>query len=217
MLNPKLSRRTHMLLSQAVARGFCMDPKDPPAPPPDDQKDEKNDDAGKIQVTRAEFDELVQRRVDAALKKSTEAAAAKELKDKEERERKEQEAQGKFRELADAERKAKEEADERAAAAELKARTLEVKDKLRDALAKDHPDYVGVASYIMPLIEFNADTDDAAIDKLIKAAADKFVADNPRRTNSGPPAAGRGNLPPKPGAAPANGKRPAVSTAARSF
>jgi hypothetical protein len=196
----------NVLLMDLVRRGFNMDPKDPPAaePPADKKGDKKGDpepDADKVTLTKAELEAKVNEAAANAVRKANEAAEKKRKDAEDEAARKKAEEQGEYQKLADSEKQKRAAAEQERDAAKLSARKLEVKDKLRDYLAADEAreGYAGVAKYIMPLIEFDLTTDDAEIEKRIKAAADQYITDNPRKAVATPPP-GRGpKLPAKPG------------------
>lgn len=102
--------------------------------------------------------------------------ATKAREAQEEADRKKAEEEGKWKELAD---------KEKAKAAELAAenRRLRVTNDLRDHLADKHPDYIGVAKYILPTIP--ADTKDGDLAAAIEKAAAEYVKDNPRAAKGG--------------------------------
>lgn len=166
--------------------------------------------AKKIELTEEELADRQKAAVNAALERERKAAQDREAKDKEERERKEQEQQGKFKELADKEKEKRESAERERDEAKLAARKLEVKDQLREMLAKDHPEYVGVSQYIMPLINFDLKTEQADIDKQIKNAVEQYVKDNPRKAGGATPNPPGRTLPAKPGQQ-NNGNKPATN------
>lgn len=150
------------------------DPQPQPTPPPVPQPKpgEQKPAEDKLTLTK---DEL-QAQIQAALTADREKREKAEAKAREEAERKAAEEQGKFKELADKER-----AEKERLAAEV--RTLRVAATLRDHLAEKHPEYVGTAKYILPLVPADADGDELA--KAIESAAEQYVKDNPRQAKGG--------------------------------
>ena len=183
-------------------------------------KQRQDDKPEKVTMTKAELDELVQGKIDSALKADRDAAAKKKKDDDDEAARQKAEKDGEYKKMADQDRAKREAAEAERDAAKLSARRLEVKDTLRDHLAEKHPDYVGVAQYIMPMIAFDLTTDEKEINKQITDKAAQYVKDNPRKSTGGPPgnpsrqasAAGTGVTKPE-----TNDKPRAFSNSARGF
>jgi hypothetical protein len=208
-------RSAARMLSLAAAAGLGMyhnaDPANPqggggappaPAAPPANDPD-------KLTLTQAELDGQIQAALATERQKAEAAAKRKADEDK----RKADEEQGKWKELSETEQKRN---------AELAAenRTLKTRIALGDHLAAKHPDYVGKARWILPLVP--ADTADDALADAVTKASDEFIKDNavqPKGAAGAPPAPRGGNLKPgAPGNKP-NGhpNRFAQSTAADSF
>lgn len=167
--------RIHAAIQDALGHAYNADPAgaggggggNPPVDPP-----KKPDEPKKLELTEEEL----QSRIKSALDDQQKKADQKAQKEREDAERKAAEEQGKFKELADKERAEK----ERLAA---ENRTLRVSSALRDHLAEKHPEYVGTAKYILPLVPADADGDELA--KAIESAAEQYVKDNPRQPKSG--------------------------------
>lgn len=151
-----------------------------------EKKDEKKD-PPKLELTQADLDAQKQAAVEAALQKERNDAATQKKKDEAAAAEKKAKEDGDLQALKDAADEKRITAESERDEANMKARTLEVKDKLRDHLAEKHPEYVAVAKYIMPLITFDLKTDDNDIDKSITTATDQYVKDNPRKTTNPPP------------------------------
>jgi hypothetical protein len=140
-------------------------PEKPGTPPPAEDK---------VTLTKAELEQQKAEAVNAAEQR----AAEKARKEKADADAATAKEQGKFKELLD-----KSEAEVRA----LKSNALrvEVRDRIRDKLAADHPEYVGAEKYILPLVEFDADTAPEELTKRLGAAVAAFVKDNPRTKPAG--------------------------------
>lgn len=154
----------------------------PPANPPQNQPK-------KLELSE---DEL-QAKINAALDAERKKADDKAKKEREEAERKKAEEQGEFKTLLERE-------TEKSTTLAAENRTLKVKLALGEHLAAKHPDYVGSAKYILPLVP--ADTKEEDLAKAVETAAVEFVKDNPRQ---GKPSTG---APPAP---PATGNRTATT------
>lgn len=136
--------------------------------------------------TEGELEAAVQKAVEKERKKSEEAAskAEKERTDAEEKRK------GEFEKLYQSETARSKELESANAALKLEMRTKDVQLALRDHLAAKHKDYLPNAKYILPLIEFDADTTDEEIGKRITDAAAAYVKDNPRTITGGAPERG---------------------------
>jgi hypothetical protein len=192
--NPSRRRSAARLLSLAAVAGLghvyntAPDPANPPAgggggggAPPKANKPPE-DQPKKLELTEEEIESRINARLDAERRK----AEDKVKREREEADRKAAEEQGKFKELADAERAKRE-------AAEAENRTLKTRIALGDHLAAKHPEYVGRAKYILPLIP--ADTADDQLAKAVETAAAEFVKDNPvqPKGSAGAPPSPRGS------------------------
>lgn len=143
----------------------------------------------KIELTEDELTQRIAAATEAALNKERETAAQKAQREKEEAEREKAEKDGEYQKLAEADRKRAEAAERDRDEARLTAKRADVNIQLRDYLAEKHAEYVGVAKYIMPLVEFDLKTDAKELEKRISAAADQYVKDNPRKPAGGSPGA----------------------------
>lgn len=169
----------------------------------DDEKSksgEKKDDAGDSGKKESKDDENVTISK-AALKAQTEKAIADALakreKDAEEQakkaDREKKKKEGDVQGLLEAEKEANAELKREAEALKFSLKREQVHSALRDHLIENNEAYVKCANYILPLIEFDADTDDDAIQTSIKSAVAQYVKDNPRsggEGGSGAPGAG---------------------------
>jgi superfamily II DNA/RNA helicase len=170
-----------------------------PAEPAKKSGDKKPDDAGAggaQTFTAADLEARVVERVQAALRQKDEKDAAARKKEKDETDRKAAEEQGRWKELADEE--AKKRAAAEADAARLKAdlRRGQVKEQIREYLDGHHKGYAGAEKWILPTVEFDAETAAEDVTKRVKAAADLYVKDNPRPSGgAGVTADGRSGVP----------------------
>lgn len=138
----------------------------------------------KVTLSKAELKKQQDDAVAAAVDQERKQQAEKDKKAKEEADRKAAEDQGKHKDLYEKEKadRAKDKAD-----ADLKLARKDADIALRDYLSEKHPAYAGVAKYIMPLVEITPDMKEADIKKAITTAADQYVKDNPRGTAAGAP------------------------------
>jgi hypothetical protein len=168
------------LAALAGLRQYHAAEPDPANPPAGGGGGAKPPEPKKLELTEEELAQRVASALKAERDKDAEAARKKQ----EEADRKKAEEEGKWKELADA---------EKAKSAELAAenRRLRITNDLRDYLATKHPEYAGVAKYILPQIP--ADTKDADLKAAIEKAAADYVKDNPRETkgSAAPAAPGR--------------------------
>lgn len=172
-----------------------------------DDKGGKKEEPEKLTLTKAELDAQIEAALAGERQKAEAAAKRKADEDK----RKADEEQGKWKELSETEQKRN---------AELAAenRTLKTRIALGDHLAAKHPEYVGKARYILPLIP--ADTADDQLAKAVELAAAEFVRDNPvqaKGSAGAPPAPRGGGKPGGQGKPNGHANRFAQSTAADSF
>lgn len=214
---------TPTLLYRAPIRpygSFCYAPdddqggtQDPPTEPPSAEgadkpkRGKKSDtppDPETLTLTKAQL----KAQIDAAVAERDRRAEEKAKKDREAAEAEEAKKRGEFEKVAGAEK-------DRADKAEREVRTLRQSIALRDHLAEKHPDYIGCARYIAPLIPADVEGDDLA--KAVEKTAAQYVKDNPRQTKG---RAGAPDTPPRsrPSDSGANGKpEPQFNGAAARF
>jgi hypothetical protein len=121
-------------------------------------------------------DEELEARLEAARKAERDSAAEAARKKKEEDDRKAAEEEGRYKDLLESEKGT-------SAGLRSEISALKLSIALRDHLAEKHPDYTGVAKYILPTIP--ADTKEADFAKAVETAATQYVTDNPREKKGG--------------------------------
>lgn len=179
------SRRTRSILARAAAGALYHAAEDDKGgaggddKKPDAKPDAKKPDAPapkKVELTEDELNE----RIESAKKSERDALAEKQKKADEDRQRKEDEEKGNFKKLADEEKSKREEAEREREQMKLELKKRDVQEDIRAYLKDKHSDYIGAEKWILPHIEFDAATAKEDITKRVKAAADQYVADNPR-------------------------------------
>lgn len=132
-------------------------------------------------VKVAEISPEMEARIEKRLREKWDADQARKAeKEKTDREAEEARKRGEWEKLANDEQTKREIAEQEREALKLDLKGKDVDLRLRDHLAEKHPDYIAVAKYIRPLIEFDAETNDADLDKRIATAAEQYTKDNPR-------------------------------------
>lgn len=159
---------------------------DPPADKHADKgkkKEKTEKEPEKISLTREELDAQIKAAVEKVQKKHQEEAETARKNTEAETAKK----QGEFEKLYNSEVENGKKKDADIGTLKMEIRKRDASLQLRDYLAEKHSDYIGVAKYIIPTIEFSADTEDAELETRIKAAADQYVKDNPRAAQRGAP------------------------------
>ena len=145
----------------------------------DKDDDQKGEDKGKGKKIEIDEDEL-QDRIASAVKKREEELMAAAKKKEDDAAKELAKEQGKFDKLYQGEVELRKQDQAKVDELTVALRGKDVDLLLRDFLAEHQADYIKAAKYIRPLVEFDADTKDADLEKAIKAAVEQFVKDNPR-------------------------------------
>jgi hypothetical protein len=152
--------------------------------------------AGTVTLTEAELKLRIENAAKDALTKAEKEA--KTAKDREDRERKKKE--GDLQGLYDSEVERAKAIEAEVDALKLLLKQGEVSAALKDHLIESQSEYAKSARYILPLVEFDVDTDAETIAARVKLAVEQFVKDNPRAAASGaagaPGSGSRGKAPP---------------------
>ncbi len=172
----------------------------------DEEKKKKEQEESKkktVTLTEEELNGRIQQAAADALKRAQDDAskkaqeeADKKKKEEEAEARKKAKDQNDYKTLYESEQARAKEKEQNEAALRLDLRKKDAEIKLRDHLSEKHPEYLGVAKYIMPQVQITADMKDEELAKLVAAAAEQYVKDNPRGKGVGaaPPGTNKGKL-----------------------